>query len=200
MTSSRFLTQSYLTDETSDGISEIGREKAFKFSKRKPSLPSKPNSFVVQLDVFHQLRFLNDLRRTFFPERYPSTFDDYINNDGQRNYLSTSFTHYGRTRAQIGNNKCMLRMADSCIDALRQSIMCHSEVSSDCILAMGSSEPPAKAAIPNHTYLSGRTYFDVGCIMNNRMRSLNFVGPSRIATTLYHDHLEHLRWCQQSNC
>ncbi|MCJ1462288.1 hypothetical protein MMC07_000888 [Pseudocyphellaria aurata] len=69
--------------------------------------------YIVELDVFHQLRCLNAIRKTFFPDRYRDSFTDYWlkNSTLRRNYTSTDAKHY-----------------DHCIDALRQSIMCHGDI------------------------------------------------------------------------
>ncbi|KAF2664984.1 hypothetical protein BT63DRAFT_464245 [Microthyrium microscopicum] len=73
-----------------------------------------PNSdlYVTQLTVFHDLHCLNVLRKSLYPDRYMSDYDDFINKDGSRNYTSVDAQHY-----------------DHCIDNLRRSIMCHGDVS-----------------------------------------------------------------------
>ena len=90
-----------------------------------------PDQYVVQLDVFHQLHCLNAIRKTLYPERYWNEFGEYYTTDRQRNYTSTAAKHYG---------KCCLcfpiyvayaniaRLLDHCLDAIRQSIMCHGDV------------------------------------------------------------------------
>ncbi|KAF2101282.1 hypothetical protein NA57DRAFT_22054, partial [Rhizodiscina lignyota] len=93
------------------GVSRISTSEAAQLPNRTTSIPTMPDQYVVELDVFHQLHCLNALRKTFYPERYWDEFDDYYTEDGKRNYTSTSAKHY-----------------DHCIDSIRQSIMCHGDI------------------------------------------------------------------------
>ncbi|KIN09166.1 hypothetical protein OIDMADRAFT_111443, partial [Oidiodendron maius Zn] len=93
------------------GISHIPANEAARLPNRTTAIPTMPNDFVIQLDVFHQLHCLNAVRKTLFPERYWREYDDYLTAEGERNYTSTSAKHF-----------------DHCIDSIRQSIMCHGDI------------------------------------------------------------------------
>ncbi|KAF8848037.1 hypothetical protein BDZ45DRAFT_636278 [Acephala macrosclerotiorum] len=67
--------------------------------------------YLVQLDVFHQLHCLDDLRMLLYPERFPG-LEELKDENGVINRDGHEFRHW-----------------DHCIDALRQTIMCHSDVS-----------------------------------------------------------------------
>ncbi|KAH8694221.1 hypothetical protein BGW36DRAFT_301024, partial [Talaromyces proteolyticus] len=93
------------------GITRISEEETLKLPNRTTEIPTMPDQYVVQLDVFHQLHCLNAIRKTLYPERYWDDFDDYYTADGKKNYTSTSAKHY-----------------DHCLDSIRQSIMCHGDI------------------------------------------------------------------------
>ena len=78
-----------------DGVSAINSAEAAKLPNRTSAIPSSPNQFVVELDVFHQIHCLNALRKTLYPERYKREFHDYFDANGQRNYTSSAAHHYG---------------------------------------------------------------------------------------------------------
>jgi hypothetical protein len=65
-------------------------------AKRLP-YPTMPvmgtNDYLVQLEVFHQLHCLNDIRKAFYPERYPGKwrYDD----DGTINRKNMQWRHWG---------------------------------------------------------------------------------------------------------
>ena len=85
----------------SDGISSISGEEASRIPNRTTLVPETENSYVVELDVFHQLHCLNAIRKTLYPERYWDEFDDYFLEDGSRNYTSTAAKHYGLLKSQL---------------------------------------------------------------------------------------------------
>jgi hypothetical protein len=87
-----------------DGVSAISSAEAAKLPNRTSAIPSRPNEFVVELDVFHQIHCLNALRKTFYPERYKGAFNDYFDANGQRNYTSTAAHHYGKFSMQQGKS------------------------------------------------------------------------------------------------
>ncbi|PMD63757.1 uncharacterized protein K444DRAFT_626451 [Hyaloscypha bicolor E] len=70
--------------------------------------------YLVQLDVFHQLHCLDDLRMLLYPERFPG-LEELKDESGVINRDGHEFRHWVSP--------------DHCIDALRQTIMCHSDVS-----------------------------------------------------------------------
>ncbi len=90
-----------------DGVSAISALDAAKLPNKTTSIPGRPNEFVVELDVFHQLHCLNTLRKTFYPDRYSSEFQDYfLTSDGRRNYTSTAARHYGKPTRTNVSHKC----------------------------------------------------------------------------------------------
>ncbi|KAK1751709.1 hypothetical protein QBC47DRAFT_433713 [Echria macrotheca] len=70
-------------------------------------IPGYENEYVVGLDVFHQLHCLNVIRKGFYPGRYNNSLK---NPDGTVNY--GEWMH-----------------VDHCIESIRQSITCSSDVS-----------------------------------------------------------------------
>ncbi|KAL1988632.1 hypothetical protein VTN96DRAFT_8332 [Rasamsonia emersonii] len=107
----------YPTDETdklwSDlynfGISKISEEEAKKLPS--PTLPIPgTKDYLIELDVWHELHCLNDLRKLLYPERFPG-LDALKDENGVINRDSDDFRHW-----------------DHCIDSLRQTIMCHADV------------------------------------------------------------------------
>ncbi|KAE8356752.1 hypothetical protein BDV28DRAFT_163765 [Aspergillus coremiiformis] len=69
--------------------------------------------YLVQLDVWHELHCLNDLRKTLYPERYTDSSLD-----------SLKFPN-----GTINRDTDMFRHWDHCIDSIRQTLMCHADVS-----------------------------------------------------------------------
>jgi hypothetical protein len=92
-----------------DGISKISAEEAQKLSTPTLAIPGTTD-YLVQLDVFHELHCLNDLRKAFYPDvhggieatRWPN---------GTINYDHEAYQHW-----------------EHCLDSLRQTIMCHADV------------------------------------------------------------------------
>lgn len=95
-------------DLYSFGISQISKSEAAKLTNKTLPRPGSQD-YLIEIDVFHQLHCLNDLRKAFYPDRYPGKWPY---RDGEIDYKSVTFMHW-----------------DHCIDALRQTIMCHGDVS-----------------------------------------------------------------------
>ncbi|KAJ9606918.1 hypothetical protein H2200_008929 [Cladophialophora chaetospira] len=67
--------------------------------------------YLVQLDVFHELHCLNDMRKLLYPERF----------DGIQNLTAANGT--------VNRDTNMFRHWEHCVDSLRQTLMCHADVS-----------------------------------------------------------------------
>lgn len=52
-----------------------------------------PEHYLIELDVFHQLHCLNDIRRAFYPDRFVGMHE--LNDDGSINYDTIAFKHWG---------------------------------------------------------------------------------------------------------
>lgn len=66
---------------------------------------------MVQLDVWHELHCLNDLRKVLYPEVYGG-LDALKLDNGTINRETDMFRHW-----------------DHCVDSIRQTLMCHADVS-----------------------------------------------------------------------
>lgn len=86
-------------------ISELENSRLLNKSIHTP-IPGLEHTYIGGLDVFHQLHCLNMVRKYFYPARYNTSV---INPDGTVNF------------------KKWLHM-DHCIDSIRQSLMCSSDV------------------------------------------------------------------------
>lgn len=73
------------------GNSVISEEEAARLPHPTLNIPGTQQS-LVQLDVFHQLHCLNDLRKAIWPERYPHMWKI---EDGQINRDWTGWWHWG---------------------------------------------------------------------------------------------------------
>ncbi|KAL4899979.1 hypothetical protein BDW74DRAFT_171071 [Aspergillus multicolor] len=94
------------------GISTITEAEARQL--HTPTLPIPgTNRYLVQLDVWHELHCLNDMRKILYPERYAEDSLD-----------SLKFPN-----GTINRDTDMFRHWDHCIDSLRQSLMCHADIS-----------------------------------------------------------------------
>jgi len=56
--------------------------------------PNDPSTFVVELEVFHDLHCLNMLRKLAYPEEYPEMWERYDN--GTVNHDSRNGLHIGK--------------------------------------------------------------------------------------------------------
>ncbi|EQL01720.1 hypothetical protein OCS_02573 [Ophiocordyceps sinensis CO18] len=92
------------------GISKIARQEAEKLHSPTLTIPGTKD-YLVQLDVWHELHCLNDLRKVLYPEVYGGLEDSKFDN-GTINRGTDMFRHW-----------------DHCIDSIRQTLMCHADVS-----------------------------------------------------------------------
>ncbi|CAE7193445.1 hypothetical protein P3342_009432 [Pyrenophora teres f. teres] len=91
------------------GISVISEEEAKKLPNPTIPIPGTKD-YLVELDVWHSLHCLNDLRKLLYPERFQM--------------LERLMTKNGT----IDRNSFHFRHWDHCVDALRQTLMCQSDV------------------------------------------------------------------------
>jgi hypothetical protein len=77
------------------GVSAVDPEAAAKLPNKTMTLPNQPNRYVLQLDVFHQLHCLNNLRKALWPKRYLAEMGNVFLPDGQPDYTSVSAKHLG---------------------------------------------------------------------------------------------------------
>ncbi|KAF4591063.1 hypothetical protein EYR40_009663 [Pleurotus pulmonarius] len=84
------------------GMSRISRYEAAKLPNATAPIPGDKGHYVVELDVFHQLRCLDRIRRTIYSDHYPEA---HISVEDNEEYVS------------------------HCVDSIRQSLMCSSDVS-----------------------------------------------------------------------
>lgn len=89
-----------------ENVSAIGAAEAARLPNKTTDIPSRPQEFVVELEVLHQLHCLNALRKTFYPDRYKGKFEDYFDADGHRNYTSIAAKHYGKHAVANTTMKC----------------------------------------------------------------------------------------------
>jgi hypothetical protein len=87
----QICTYAYYTD----GIIEVTAEEAANLPNSTAELPHKPNSYVVEIDIFHQLHCLNYIRKALYPDRYMEDFRDAYDEHGRRNYFGHEARHYG---------------------------------------------------------------------------------------------------------
>ncbi|KAK1761845.1 hypothetical protein QBC33DRAFT_462558 [Phialemonium atrogriseum] len=93
------------------GVSVITPEEAAKLPM--PTLPiPDTDKYLVELEVFHVLHCLDDIRKVFYPEWYGPAILNLTQPDGSLDRDNNFFRHF-----------------DHCIDAIRQSVMCHADVS-----------------------------------------------------------------------
>ncbi|KAK5994535.1 hypothetical protein PT974_05013 [Cladobotryum mycophilum] len=91
------------------GISKIKKEQAAKLHTPTLAIPGTED-YLIELDVWHELHCLNDLRKVLYPEVYGGLLEVTWPN-GTINRNTDAFRHW-----------------DHCIDSLRQTIMCHADV------------------------------------------------------------------------
>lgn len=76
------------------GISKISEEEATKLPN--PTLPiSGTNEYVIELDVWHELHCLNDLRKLLYPERFGG-LDALKDENGTIQRDDDMFRHWGQ--------------------------------------------------------------------------------------------------------
>lgn len=93
------------------GISAISKAEAQQLADPTIAIPGTTDKYLVQLEVFHNLHCLNDLRKLLYPERYHMLEKATLKN-GTIDRNSFGFRHW-----------------DHCIDSLRQALMCNADIS-----------------------------------------------------------------------
>ncbi|KAF9257637.1 hypothetical protein L218DRAFT_879031, partial [Marasmius fiardii PR-910] len=93
-------------DLYSFGVSKIRKSEADQLPVKTVRIPSDPEHYILQLDVFHQLHCLNMLRKIIHPEYYG-------------HHLATGDDTQETADEHLSH----------CIEHLRQGIICHSDVS-----------------------------------------------------------------------
>lgn len=86
--------------------SAIPRSQAAQLRNLTIAIPSRPDHYLIGLDVFHQLHCLDNVRKALWPERYAAD------------------KHMGGQGMSLLSHKHV----DHCIDQIRQSIMCQSDL------------------------------------------------------------------------
>ncbi|KAF2812836.1 uncharacterized protein BDZ99DRAFT_495991 [Mytilinidion resinicola] len=87
------------------GMSAIPKSQATLLPNRTGPIPGLDGQYLVELDVFHQLHCLNNIRMSRYPDRY------------------TTISHNGIPHDFADSH------VEHCIDSIRQSLMCHSDIS-----------------------------------------------------------------------
>ncbi|KAH6613836.1 hypothetical protein C7974DRAFT_466359 [Boeremia exigua] len=90
------------------GISVASEEEAKQLPHPTIPIPGT-TEYLFELDVWHSLHCLNDLRKLLYPERFQLL--QRLTKDGKIDRNSFAFRHW-----------------DHCVDTLRQSLMCQSDV------------------------------------------------------------------------
>ena len=90
------------------GNSVISEEEAARLPHPTLSIPGT-QQYLVQLDVFHQLHCLNDLRKAIWPERYPHMWR--IEN-GQIDRNWTGWWHWGKLLSWYDNSLGAKKLID----------------------------------------------------------------------------------------
>jgi hypothetical protein len=91
------------------GISGISEKEASNLLNATLPAPNDPKTYMIQLEVFHNLHCLNMLRKSLYPEQYPEMVEYYSN-------------------GTINHNTLAALHMDHCLDALRQSTMCEADI------------------------------------------------------------------------
>lgn len=87
-------------------VSQIDAEMAAKLPNATTPFNDDPSHYIVTIDVFHQLHCLNMMRKLVYPGKYPM---DLTSGSDKSNDTIVHFEH--------------------CYEQLRQSLQCHSDVS-----------------------------------------------------------------------
>ncbi|KAK7047091.1 hypothetical protein VNI00_006755 [Paramarasmius palmivorus] len=91
------------------GVNKISKHEADQLPLKTVRIPNDPSHYIVELDVFHQLHCLNIIRKAL-----------------HRDYYQQLHVHNGHTMESKQDEDEHIA---HCIDHLRQSIMCASDVS-----------------------------------------------------------------------
>ncbi|KAG4441929.1 hypothetical protein IFR05_002613 [Cadophora sp. M221] len=96
-------------DLYSFGLSSITPQEASHLNEPTAHLPHDENTYIVTLGVFHQLHCVNHLRKALYPDEYTGLWE--FNPDGSVKRDTVLALHW-----------------DHCIDILRQTLMCHADI------------------------------------------------------------------------
>ncbi|KAK3688793.1 hypothetical protein B0T22DRAFT_460242 [Podospora appendiculata] len=108
------------------GISKISEEEAKKLPHPTLTIPGTKD-YLVQLDVWHELHCLNDLRMLLYPERFPG-MAAVTDENGVIDRTRIEFRHW-----------------DHCVDSIRETLMCHADVAP---IPFRVNFPANKAIVP----------------------------------------------------
>jgi hypothetical protein len=78
--------------------SQISSAEASRLDSTTLNVPNRPDQFLIQLDLYHQLHCLNTIRKALWlpgVERYKNDFHDFVSGDGGRNYTGKNAQHIG---------------------------------------------------------------------------------------------------------
>ena len=85
----------FKTDETQVGISRISAEEAEQLPNPTLAIPGTQD-YLIELDVWHELHCLNDLRKLLYPERFEG-LEELKDENGIINRDTDPFRHWGIT-------------------------------------------------------------------------------------------------------
>jgi len=117
------------------GISGISPEEAEHLYEPTTHLPHDNRTYVVSLGVFHQLHCVNHLRKALYPDEYPGLWTYHAN--GSVDHSTILSLHWGMVvhlSGDILKDQQPMKLtspptfADHCIDILRQTLMCHADI------------------------------------------------------------------------
>ncbi|KAH6644865.1 hypothetical protein C7974DRAFT_420282 [Boeremia exigua] len=95
-------------DLFSFGMIRISEEESKNLVQPTFQIPNT-DEYLIELEVFHQLHCLNQLRQAFYPERWPHLWQ--YTPEGKIDYAGRQYGHW-----------------EHCIESIRQSLICHSDV------------------------------------------------------------------------
>jgi hypothetical protein len=75
------------------GISGVSKEEASHLLNATLPAPHDPDTYMIQLEVFHNLHCLNMLRKSLYPDEYPEMVE--YNPDGTINHNTLASLHMG---------------------------------------------------------------------------------------------------------
>jgi hypothetical protein len=107
------------------GIGQISASDAEQLPNKTAEIGTERGQYVVGIDVFHQLHCLNRLRKLLRPERY-HLWDNATETDKAEWAIHDGMWHSWRLCPVLYlTSDCV----DHCIDSIRQSLMCSSDIS-----------------------------------------------------------------------
>ena len=105
----------------------ISEEDAKKLSHPTIPIPGTKD-YLVELDVWHSLHCLNDLRKLLYPERF-QMLERLKTENGTIDRNSFAFRHWGKLCPPFPiQDPVAYGPIDHCVDSLRQTLMCQSDV------------------------------------------------------------------------